>query len=445
MYATTACPAAPETRLSRLLINRPFALLWSGQAISFLGDFIFNTTLALWIVTRLAANQPWAPLAVSGALVAAALPDLLVGPFAGVFVDRWDRRRTMLRMDALRALLIGLLILLSGLVPVPLLAGRHLPDTWQLGLIYVVVFLTGVCAQFFGPARLILIATLVPEERRPQASGLTQVTTSLSTIIGPALAAPLFFALGAGWALLLNALSFVVSFLAIQAVQLPPAPPRSPGERRSFRHELVEGLRFFLSNHVLTTVLVALVIVMLGGGALNALDIFFLTQNLHASTHLYGLLAAGGGIGALAGAILAGTCAQRFGVARTFWLSIITLGFLVLIYARLTSFAPALGVFCVIGVGSAAVNVVAGPLVMNVTPPALLGRVVSLLSPAISLASLLSIAAAGYLASTVLHGFHAQALGFDWGPIDTIFTATGLFVLAGGIYAWFKLREHPMR
>src|SRR5215469_6303647 len=120
MYATTAIPAASETRLAHLLINRPFALLWSGQAISILGDFIFNTTLALWIVTRLAANQPWAPLAVSGALVAAALPDLLVGPFAGVFVDRWDRRRTMLRMDALRALLIGLLILLSGLVPVPL-------------------------------------------------------------------------------------------------------------------------------------------------------------------------------------------------------------------------------------------------------------------------------------------------------------------------------------
>jgi MFS family permease len=214
-------------------------------------------------------------------------------------------------------------------------------------------------------------------------------------------------------------------------------------EKNSFLRELVDGLRFFLSNHVLTTILVALVIVMLGGGALNALDIFFLTQNLHASTHLYGLLGAGVGIGAVAGAILAATFAQRFGVARTFWLSITAIGMLALVYARLTSFVPALGVLCAIGVGSAAVNVAVGPLVMNVTPPALLGRVVSLLQPAISLASLLSTAVAGYMASTLLHGFRAQVLGFSWGPIDSIFTATGLFVLAGGVYAWVKLREAP--
>ena len=94
--------ATPEISTERpgLLINRNFALLWSGQIISVVGDFVFETTLVLWIVTRIAQGQPWAPLAVSGLLLAASVPVFIIGPLAGVFVDRWDKRRTMLGMAA---------------------------------------------------------------------------------------------------------------------------------------------------------------------------------------------------------------------------------------------------------------------------------------------------------------------------------------------------------
>lgn len=90
------------------LINRGFALLWSGQVVTDLGTVVFNTALIIWIAAALAHGQPWAPLAVSGLLLAQSLPMLLVRPLAGVFVDRWDSRRTMLRMDALRAALVAL-------------------------------------------------------------------------------------------------------------------------------------------------------------------------------------------------------------------------------------------------------------------------------------------------------------------------------------------------
>src|SRR5690348_18470932 len=91
MNATTGdTPLAPTSpNKAGLLINRDFALLWLGQAVSYLGDFVFDTTLVVWIATQLAVGQPWAPLAVSGVLVAATLPIFLVGPIAGVFVDRW--------------------------------------------------------------------------------------------------------------------------------------------------------------------------------------------------------------------------------------------------------------------------------------------------------------------------------------------------------------------
>jgi len=86
-----------------LLANRDFVLLLCGQTVSNFGDIIFDTTLTLWIAVRIAPARSWAPLAISGVLAAATFPVLFVGPIAGVFVDRWNQRNTMLAADALRA------------------------------------------------------------------------------------------------------------------------------------------------------------------------------------------------------------------------------------------------------------------------------------------------------------------------------------------------------
>lgn len=85
-------------------------------------------------------------------LIAAALPTLLIGPIAGVFTDHWDKRKTMLRMDALRAVLIVLLLLVA--LPLPFLPGGLFPVAVQLGMIYGVVMLTSTCSQFFSPAHM---------------------------------------------------------------------------------------------------------------------------------------------------------------------------------------------------------------------------------------------------------------------------------------------------
>ena len=215
-----------------MLINRNFAWLWTGQAISLPGDWLYETALVLWIATVIARGQPWGPLAVSGVLVAQSIPMLLVRPLAGVFVDRWDKRQTMLRMDALRAVLIALLALAIGALPLPFLSGGRLPAAWQLGAVYGVVFLAGICAQFFNPARLALTGEVVEEERRGRAFGLDYVTENIALIVGPPLGALLFFGVGIQWTLLLNALSFAVSFLCVLRVRPPQAASSlAPGER----------------------------------------------------------------------------------------------------------------------------------------------------------------------------------------------------------------------
>src|SRR5690348_3162750 len=82
-------------------INHNYALLFSGYAISIIGDVIFTTTLMLWVPLVIAKGQSWAPLALGGVTLATLLPTLLFGSLAGVFVDRWVKRTTMLRMDIL--------------------------------------------------------------------------------------------------------------------------------------------------------------------------------------------------------------------------------------------------------------------------------------------------------------------------------------------------------
>ncbi|HEV2461136.1 MAG TPA: MFS transporter [Ktedonobacterales bacterium] len=442
---TTTSGAAPSVNSPvnkpGLLINRNFGLLWVGQSISAIGDFVFTFTLVVWIALGLAKGQPWAPLAVSGVLLAEAIPIALVGPLAGVFVDRWDKRRTMLAVDGTRAIIVAALLLVSGVVPLPFVPGGRLPLMWQLGAIYASVFLVNALGRFFNPASTALLGDIVAESMRTRASGMLQTSASLAILIGPGVAPALYLAVGPWWALLANALSFVVSFVTVWAIAAPSAARSvASGERKSVLRELGAGLRFFSRSRILMTLAVAVVIIMLGGGALNALDVFFSTQNLHASATVYGLLGVAYGVGSIAGSVVASAFAGRIRAARMIWLGFLGLGILMLVYSRLTSAGPALALLFIVGICNAAVNVGAGPLVLHVTPREYVGRVTAVINPLGSLASLVSIAAAGYLASTLLRGLHAQALGMTFGAVDTIFAAAGVLGVVCGLYCMLNLR-----
>jgi Na+/melibiose symporter-like transporter len=434
--ATNSSPHRPGP-----LINRNFGLLWSGALISYIGDFVFNTVLILWIKQDIAANQPWAPLAVSGVLAIFSVPILLAGPLAGIFVDRWDKRRTMLAMDAIRAIIVALLVLAANLVPLPFVPGGRLTPIEQVGMIYVDVFLVGACQQFFGPARTALIGDLVPEAQRPRAAAMMQSVLALGLVIGPGLAGPIFFGVGVEWALLINALSFVVSFLTILAVRAPHAARSvAAGQRGNLLSEWLVGVRFYLSNRVLMALLITGVIALLGAGVLNSLDVFFVTTNLHASAFYYSELQAANGFGNVIGALVAVFVLARLGTARTTWVSILVIGLMMVLYSRLTTLPPAVAVIVLVGVPNAWVNASVGPLLLHVTPRELIGRVAAILNPVLTLMSLFATAAAGYLASTVLAGLHASIAGVTFGTYDTLIGAGGLLCVVGGLYGAWSLR-----
>jgi MFS family permease len=426
--------SATNNLLRRLLINRSYARLWAGQAVSVVGDYVFDTTLLLWVATVLGNGKPWAPAAVSGIMLSVGAAVMVVGPVAGVFVDRWQRRSTMLRSEVIRAVLVGTLTVLS------FLPTATLPTWLWLTVIYIVVFVLNAAGQFFGPARLAVIADVVTGTvDRTRAVGVGQATVATAAIIGPPLAAPLLFTVGIRWALLLNALSYVVSYLAIRAVRLPTVPraPVVPGA--GVRAEFVAGLKFFRGNRFLVAILTLAVIAQFGTGALNSLDVFFVTQNLHAQSRLYGFMSMAEGLGAIVGGLAAGWVVARLTARTTTWLTLFLAGLLVIGYSRLTSFPLGLVVIFVLAIPVTMINTAMTPILLAVTPERLLGRVLAVFNPINQASSMLSVVIGGWLASTALRGLHASVAGIHFGTIDTIFTATGLLIVAAGVYAVFSL------
>ncbi|HEX5188279.1 MAG TPA: MFS transporter [Streptosporangiaceae bacterium] len=415
--------------------NRNWRLLWLGQSVSKTGDMVFTMTVLLWIATIIAKGQTWAPAAASGALIATAAPVLVVGPLAGVFVDRWNRRRTMLIADAARCALI------AGLLILPLL--RHtIAVGAQLAILYVVLAICSCFAEFFDPSRLAVLGAIVPSEQQPKASAQLSAAFSTAQVIGPPIAAPLLITFGVQWALILNAASFAFSFWCVRAIRLPQAAAEQAQETRaSFIAEFKEGIQFFAASRVLVTVAIGVVIALLGNGAVNSLAVFFIPHNLHAPASWLGTISAGVGAGAILGALAAAAIAGRIRPGQLFWLALTACGLALIAFSRATALAPAIAFAGCLGLGAGVLNAVIGPILLSATPAHMLGRVSAVLSPLMQLAEIVSMILAGALASTVLRGVHFAVAGVRFGPYDTVFAVAGLLFVIGGISAIAPMRR----
>lgn len=414
-----------------MLINANFRRAWVGQTTSFLGDALFDTTLLLWISAELLTGQDYAPAVSSAILVAVAVVTIAVGPLAGVFADRWNSRRTLLACDAIRATLIGTLVLAAGITPAILS-----PIQVVLAIAVVVTMVTAV-SQFFGPARAILIRDVVAPDRLPHASSYAQTGAGFAEVLGPPLAAPLFVAVGAQLALGLNAASFLVSLLAIRAVRVPrpaaPAPAVAPRTSGSFREDFRAGLEFVRRSRAVVLVLMGAMAVMLAAGAMNALDVYFVQENLRADIMWFGLLGAAYGIGLIAGSASAGVLVARFGGTTVFRFGVPAFGLLCVGYSRATDLGVAVGLNVCFGVVLGLVNTAAFTVLLAAVPRSYLGRTMSVFNPVNQVASISAVGLSGLLAGTVLSGFEADAWGIHFGRIDTVFLVCGLLTTVGGL------------
>src|SRR5690348_16964991 len=191
------------------LRQRNFGLLWAAGLISLAGDWMLRIALPIYVY-----QLTGSALATSSMLIAGMLPDLLFGSIAGVFVDRWDRKRTMVICNLLLA--IGLL---------PLLAVRTADHVW---LLYLVAFCESLVAQFFGPAENALLPQLVGEEHLVSANSLNALNNNLARLIGPALGGIVVGLAGVAGVALIDAATFLLAAALIALISGTYKPLKSP-------------------------------------------------------------------------------------------------------------------------------------------------------------------------------------------------------------------------
>jgi DHA3 family tetracycline resistance protein-like MFS transporter len=178
----------------RALKHRSFALLWSGQTLSRLGDFVYEIALSWWILEKTGSAE------LMGLMwVFVITPSVLLLLLGGAFVDRFPRARLMLISDLGRALAVLIVAVLASL------------DQLQIWHIYATSFFFGMVDAFFTPAYNALIPQIVPEQDLSSANALTSISANLGRIVGPSLGAALVAWLGTSSAFMVNGASFLVS------------------------------------------------------------------------------------------------------------------------------------------------------------------------------------------------------------------------------------------
>ena len=341
--------------------HRGFVLLWAGQAVSETGSQISLLALPLLATLTLRATT----LQVALLEVCSSAAFLLVTLHVGVLVDRRRRKPVLVRADWARAVVLAT-------VPVAQLLG--VLTLWQL---YAVALTAGVLTVFFDVAYQAYVPSLVPRAQLVEANSRLSATAEVARSAGPALAGVLVSAVGAPYAVAVDAATFLVSGVATRAVPdaEPPPPPRSADAR--VWTEIGEGLSFVLRHPVLSRIVGCTGTSNFFSSAYAAVEIVFLVRVLHASPATIGLVFSLAALGGIAGATLAAPLARAVGSARLLWLSLAVTA--PLAFAGASAF-PGWGV-ALVGLAAAAQG--AGSVFYNigqlsyrqaVCPPALLGR-----------------------------------------------------------------------
>jgi MFS family permease len=404
----------------RVLRQRNFALLWVGGLISMTGDWFLIVGLPVELY-RLTGST----LAIAGVPIAFLLPSILFGSVAGVYVDRWERRRLMVVVDIILALLLLPLLGLEALGP------------W---IAYLVLFAQSSVEQFFTPAEVAIVPNLLEggEEQLITANALTGVGRHISRLIGPAIAGVAVAIGGLPLVAIADGASFLVSAVLIWMIRYapPPRPARSPeaGAISAWRRlagEWRDGLRVILHAPVLRALLVFMVITGIGEGLTITLFVPWVTEALHSDAAGYGALLSAQAIGGLAGALVIGRLGSRVDPLRLLiggglLFGVIDLGLFTypLIYPHI---GPALVVITIVGIPGAAMMAGRTTLQQSLSADSHRGRVVG---------TLMAIAAVGSLAGALLAGIAGEVA-----PVVGLLVIQGSGYVVGSIAVLFLTRR----
>jgi len=282
--------------------HRDLRLVLSAALISQSGDWILITGL-LYRVYALTGSTVASALT----MLSSFLPQVLLGPLAGVFADRWDRKLTMILADFLLA---------AGLLPLLAVHGRG-----QIWIVLAVLIWEGAVQQFFSPAQLAMIPRLIPEDQLLGANALSGQVTDLSRLAGSALGGIIAATSGITGVALADAASFLASAALLALIRTSGAIKRNeqlapPGRIAAIGRDLADGLRLAARDGMLRALMIFGLVTGVGEGVVATLVAPFVRHVLHGSSQEFGLFLAAQAIGGITGGAFAVWIGQRATAAR---------------------------------------------------------------------------------------------------------------------------------
>src|SRR6266542_1271876 len=287
-----------------LFRNRGFALLWIGGLISMTGDWALRVAVPI-AVYRMTGS----PAATSAVVATVVAVSLLVSPLAGVFVDRWDRRSTLIVANAAQAVIL-----------LPMLLVNRVAD---LALLLALLAVQTTLARFVDPAEHALLPRLVPAADLAVANSLNALNNNLARLVGPALGGLVAASTGLAGAVLLDAASFLIAAVLVAGVpgrhraaldadhqQLGAGPLVKLGK------DFAAGVRAAGRSPLLRAVFIVLALVGVGEGVMGSLFAVFVSGPLHGGAAELGWLASGQAVGGIVGGLAGARIARRVPVHR---------------------------------------------------------------------------------------------------------------------------------
>ena len=413
----------------RLAGNGAFSAMWLSQVISSLGDRVHQVALVFLVAG--ATNR--SPLALGLVFAAMTIPSVLVGPVAGALVDRWNRKHVMVASDLLRAGIVGL---------IPVASGVH------VGLVVALVFLLAAVSSFFRPARTAALPRVVPDEDLMTANSAMSVADTASDLVGYGLGGLFVALLGSSLALAfwLDGASYLASAALVAAIAIPPLVRAGAGAREegsveratagaesrpadgatagaesrpangatagaesgpvgaSLIADLLAGWRFLRAETVLFATTIQAAVAEFGLGALTALSPLLVASLALGSTDAptaYGFFEMAMGVGLVGGGIALGGLATRIPKGPSIIAAFTALGVAMFALAMTENLPLALVLAGVLGLANVSFMIPSQTIFQQRTPPEMLGRVVAIRLAVVSGLLALAMATGGALAELI--------------------------------------------
>jgi len=395
--------------IREVLKIKPVRNLWLAQVVSVFGDFLAIFAVLSYVSFNLRASAAQVTLI----SVSFMIPFALIGPVAGVFVDRWNVKRTMIASDLIRAAL-ALSLVFAG----------------SLGQIYAILFLLSTVSTFFVPAQSVTLRTIVPPEGLLAANALVQQAFQVMRIISPALAGAMVGWFGASSCYYIDTLSFIFSASMIATIAIarePVVPAKGSHPLKSVLNDLLAGVKFIFTHPTISFVILAMAAGMFAVACFGPLIAVYVRDELQATSLVFGIINSLIGVGMIFGTL----ALSRFGkqVSKThlaLW-GLFTMGAFVVVMAAFKTIPAASAGMLGLGIGVIFVIVSAQTIMQGQTPMEMVGRVSSSFMAVLSIAQLVGL---------VISGSLAQTLG-----IRNLFFASAALLFLITVFGYFRLPQ----